>query len=415
MLCVDDYSRFKIVRFLKHKNQVAGALEDIIASHISPAGLKIGIIRTDGGGEFEGEFQDLLNNLGIKHEKTPPYSPQYNGVAERALGILRDKTVALLRSLIAGNTNRLWAEAMRYACDMSNMCVTASLDQGVTPHELWYGDKPSLSGIIPFGTVGYMRHHNPPNKLAPRGNKCILLGTAMDRPAHTYRVRDLTTGSVVLRQSVTWHPSPQAQVSTSAKPGGVGYKNSSSRRPHLSSSDRSYSLLPTITEEDETEPNDTEEPSDTDPDNEMPVEPDLPGEADEPEEAGTKQQPAAVRKLADYHTGEIQAMLPTRTRSGGLTALLSVALKAETAALETRKVEDALATKAASIVTTPREMPEEPTTLKEAKESAEWPQWRGAFQREMEGQLSRGVWTPVNRPLDRTTLGTRLVFKMKMN
>ena len=29
--------------------------------------------------------------------------------------------------------------------------------------------------------------------------------------------------------------------------------------------------------------------------------------------------------------------------------------------------------------------------LVKAKESAEWPQWRGAFQGEMEGQLSRGV------------------------
>ena len=91
-----------------------------------------------------------------------------------------------------------------------------------------------------------------------------------------------------------------------------------------------------------------EESSDSDPGDEMPVEPDFPGEADEPEEAGTHQQPAAVRKLADYHTGEIPTMLPTRTRSGGLAALLSVALKAETAALETRKVEDAMATKAAS-------------------------------------------------------------------
>ena len=112
MLCVDAYSRFKIVRFLKHKNQVAGALEDIIASHISPAGLKIGIIRTDGGGEFAGEFQDLLNRLGIKHEKTPPHTPQYNGVTERALGILRDKTVALLRDLKEEKNKRLWAGAM---------------------------------------------------------------------------------------------------------------------------------------------------------------------------------------------------------------------------------------------------------------------------------------------------------------
>ncbi|CAN0075317.1 unnamed protein product, partial [Sphacelaria rigidula] len=176
MLCVDDYSHFKIVRFLKHEGQAAGALIDIIASHISPAGLKIGIIRTNRGGEFEGEFQNLLNSLSIKPEKTPPHTPQYNGVAERALGIMRDKTVALLRGLEEGKTNRLWAEAMQYACDTSNMCVTSSLDEGVTPYELWYGNKPSLSGILPLGTVGYMRHHSPPNKLAPGGHKHILLG-----------------------------------------------------------------------------------------------------------------------------------------------------------------------------------------------------------------------------------------------
>ena len=60
-------------------------------------------------------------------------------------------------------------------------------------------------------------------------------------------------------------------------------------------------------------------------------------------------------------------MLPTRTRSGGLTALLSVVHKAETAALETRMVEDAMATNAESIITTPREVPEEPTTLEMAQ------------------------------------------------
>ena len=51
MICVDNFSRFKIVWFLK-KSDAADALRNIIAEYITLAGLKIGSIRTDEGGEF---------------------------------------------------------------------------------------------------------------------------------------------------------------------------------------------------------------------------------------------------------------------------------------------------------------------------------------------------------------------------
>ena len=86
MRCVDDFSRFKIVRFLK-KSDTAAALTGIIAEYIPPAGYKIGSIRTDEGGESEGGFQQGLDSHGITHESTPPDTPQYNGVAEQALGL----------------------------------------------------------------------------------------------------------------------------------------------------------------------------------------------------------------------------------------------------------------------------------------------------------------------------------------
>ena len=75
MICVDDFSRFKIVRFLK-KSDAAAALRNIIAEYITPPGLKLGAIRTDEGGEFEGEFQQVLDSLGITHKFTPPDYPQ---------------------------------------------------------------------------------------------------------------------------------------------------------------------------------------------------------------------------------------------------------------------------------------------------------------------------------------------------
>ena len=155
MICVDDFSRFKIVRFLKKKSDAAAALGNIIAEYITPPGLKIDSIRTDEGGEFEGEFQQVLDLHGITHEFTPPDTPQYNGVAERALELVREKSIAMLQEMTVAASDRLWAEALNYACDMSNMCVTSSLEGGTSPYDEWYGRKPSQRHLKQFGTVGY--------------------------------------------------------------------------------------------------------------------------------------------------------------------------------------------------------------------------------------------------------------------
>ena len=76
MLCVDDFTYFKNIRFFKHKNDAEKELRKLVAEYIAPGGIKIGTVRTDGGGEFEGEFQSLLKELVIKREKTSPHIPQ---------------------------------------------------------------------------------------------------------------------------------------------------------------------------------------------------------------------------------------------------------------------------------------------------------------------------------------------------
>ena len=53
------------------------------------------LFRSDNGGEFfRGEFESLCNELLIKQEFTPANSPQYNGVAERGLGIIETAAMA---------------------------------------------------------------------------------------------------------------------------------------------------------------------------------------------------------------------------------------------------------------------------------------------------------------------------------
>ena len=97
---MDDFTRFKFIRFLKHKCYAAKELRELVVEHIDHAGIKIGTVRTDDGGELEGEFQSLLKELGIQRETIPPHTPEYNDVVERAPGLLRGKIVALLRVIM---------------------------------------------------------------------------------------------------------------------------------------------------------------------------------------------------------------------------------------------------------------------------------------------------------------------------
>ena len=92
----------------KPSNQSKGLGGNIGCSDKNSTGyLKTSTVHTDGRGEFEGEFKSLLEELRIKRETTPLYTPQYNDVVERALGLLRDKIVARLRGMTAGKSDRL--------------------------------------------------------------------------------------------------------------------------------------------------------------------------------------------------------------------------------------------------------------------------------------------------------------------
>lgn len=105
------------------------------------------------------------------------------------MSLLRDETMALLRDVTEEKIDRLWAEAMNDACDMSKQCATASVDQGATPCEVSYDRAPSYEGLLPVGTVGYMRNLTTAHKIALRGLKCILLDTSPNYPCKTFRVR----------------------------------------------------------------------------------------------------------------------------------------------------------------------------------------------------------------------------------
>ena len=153
VIFVDDCTRFKAVTFVKKKSKTTAALLSLIADYITPQKLSIKCVQTEHGGELEGEFQCELDWRSITLEHTPPDTPQYNGLAERALGILREKAITLMEDLddvINVPREKLCARVMLFACDVTNKSVTTLTDGGKSPYELWFGKIPPADHLRPF-------------------------------------------------------------------------------------------------------------------------------------------------------------------------------------------------------------------------------------------------------------------------
>jgi transposase InsO family protein len=84
LVIVDDYSRFTWVFFLQEKSQTQETLKGFLRRDQNEFGLRIKKIRSDNGTKFKNsQIEGFLEDEGIKHEFSSPYTPQQNGVVER--------------------------------------------------------------------------------------------------------------------------------------------------------------------------------------------------------------------------------------------------------------------------------------------------------------------------------------------
>ena len=79
---VDDYSRYTWVHLVTYKHEVQEVFKRF-SSRATNFGVKIKHIRSDNGTEFKNSgLDEYLDELGITHELSAPYTPQQNGVME---------------------------------------------------------------------------------------------------------------------------------------------------------------------------------------------------------------------------------------------------------------------------------------------------------------------------------------------
>jgi transposase InsO family protein len=91
------------IYFLRKKYEVFDGFKEFKALVENQTKRRIKVLRTDIGGEFcRNEFEEFHKKCSIARQKTNPYIPQQNGVAERMNRTLMEKTRCMLSDVRLG-------------------------------------------------------------------------------------------------------------------------------------------------------------------------------------------------------------------------------------------------------------------------------------------------------------------------
>lgn len=195
---IDDHSRRIYVYFLKGKDEVFMKFKIFKEMIERQTSRKIKVIRSDNGREFvNGQFNEYLEKNGIIRELTVPYTPQQNGVAERANRTIVEMSRAML--LQSGLDESLWAEAVATAVYIRNRSPTKVLEN-VTPYEVFTGKKPSVEHFRIFGSVAVALDKTAHKKFQQKGIEYRMVGYSLT--AKAYRLYDAEKRVVVERRDV---------------------------------------------------------------------------------------------------------------------------------------------------------------------------------------------------------------------
>jgi len=385
---IDEHSGRIAISLLMQKSEVFERFKEYKAKVERETGRKIKSLRCDGGGEYTGNtFRTYLREHGITQHITPPYTPEHNGIAERANRTIMD----MVRCMIfeSGLGKEFWGFAALTAVHIINR-LPSSAHENRTPFEKWFGSAPSIEHLRVFGCTAY--RHVPAQtrrKLDPRAQRCRMIGYQEESGSRVYRVYDpatkqvLTTRDVVFdetpteaRQDTTLPVSEQVLVESRKEngEGGTHELNREEVEEGLSEKEDDDGIgqpLPPI---------DPSEESRATPSYDhdtiivrLPVMPEQHTTAQEEKGKGTNE---SGRLLRSRQTREM-----FRPASGH--ALMAVT--------------------------------EEPATLKEALTCQDAPGWKRAWESELESLKKNGTWVLERAPHDRNIVGCRWLFRKKQD
>ncbi|KAG7418596.1 Retrovirus-related Pol polyprotein from transposon TNT [Fusarium oxysporum f. sp. raphani] len=184
MIATDDRHRMRWAYTFTRKGMASELLGQLISKIRTQYGIRVYAIQMDGGSELYGaSLKNLEYTHGVKIIKTTPYTPEFNGVAERSNRIIFEKVRATMES--ERIPIELWPLVLEDMVRKTNVTATRAID-GLTPMESFlnealpgHDNKPDLSGericgsqvTIHIPQERRLRSH----KFGPRGEAGIYL------------------------------------------------------------------------------------------------------------------------------------------------------------------------------------------------------------------------------------------------
>jgi hypothetical protein len=154
------------------------------------------------------QIEGFLEEEGIKHEFSSPYTPQQNGVVERKNITLLDMARTMLDEY--KTPDQFWAEAINTACYSINRLYLHQIFKK-TSYELLTGKKPNVSYFRVFGSKCFIiikRGRN--SKLAHKAVEGFLHG--YDSNTRAYRVFNKSIGLVEVSCDIVFDETNGSQV-----------------------------------------------------------------------------------------------------------------------------------------------------------------------------------------------------------
>jgi hypothetical protein len=163
------------------------------------SGKQVKALRSDNGGEYiSNEFKYLCSREGIRRELIAPHNPQQNGVVERKNRTIMGATRAILHD--RGLPIHLWAEACNTAVYVQNRCPHRVLGMS-TPEEAFTGKKLDVSHLKKFGSYVFVHvNKDVRKKLEPAAEVGIFVWYT--ETPHNYRVYLLNSKMIVMRRDI---------------------------------------------------------------------------------------------------------------------------------------------------------------------------------------------------------------------
>jgi hypothetical protein len=154
------------------------------------------------------QIEGFLEEEGIKHEFSSPYTPQQNGVVERKSRTLLDMARTMFDEY--KTPDQFWAQVINTACYSINRLYLHRILKK-TSYELLTGKKPNVSYFRVFGSKCFILIKRGRNsKFAPKAVEGFLLG--YDSNTRAYRVFNKSTGLVEVSCDIVFDETNGSQV-----------------------------------------------------------------------------------------------------------------------------------------------------------------------------------------------------------